>query len=62
MTIKLIAIAKETDKSLNIIKDKEYPVFKITYEKLFSEGRITIINNNNELVRVSSYYFTFKEG
>ena len=62
MTVKLLATATATDKHLNITKDKEYSVFKITYEKLFSEGRITIINDNNELVRVSSYYFTFKEG
>ena len=62
MTVKLIATAKATDKHLNTTKDKEYSVFKITYEKLFPEGRITIVNDNNELVRVSSYYFTFKEG
>ena len=60
MTIKAYAIATKTASELfKVTENKEYPVLKINYTKLNSEGLITIITDNGNLLRASANYFKF---
>lgn len=60
MTIKVYATAKNDYNYHGLTKGKEYPVLKVTYQKLFPEGLVTIINDKKELIRVTSNYFIFE--
>ena len=60
MTIKLYGMARNNDNTLKLTEDKMYPIVKITYQKLFPEGLVTIVNDEGNLIRTSSLYFTFK--
>lgn len=60
MTVKAYAIATKTASELfKVTEGKEYPVLKINYTKLNSEGLVTIITDNGNLLRVSANYFKF---
>ena len=60
MTVKAYAIATHTASILfKVTEGNEYPVLKINYTKLNSEGLITIITDNGNLLRVSANYFKF---
>ena len=60
MTIKAYAIAtKAASEIFKVTEGKEYPILKISYTKLNSEGLVTIITDNGNLLRVSASYFNF---
>ena len=61
MTVKVYATARTSEeKHCGITKGKEYPVLRVTYQKLSPEGLVTIINDKKQLIRLTSDYFIFE--